>query len=305
MRGELHPELRLAEKIPRVTRRTAAVFRLLSKLPVPAKKAQGVRFREYRTADLQVRVIQPENHKPTGALLWIHGGGLVVGNPRTDDQRCAEFAKELGIVVVCPYYRLAPKNPFPAAIDDCWAAWQWLMDHVDEFEIEPGRVAIGGESAGGGLAASLAQRIYDRGGPQPAAQLLVYPMLDDRTAARRELDADNHLVWNNDSNYYGWSSYLACEPGSRDVPKYAVPARRKDLHGLPPCWIGVGSLDLFLQEDCDYARRLKESDVSCVYLETEAACHGFVAVAPDASVSRASTRSQLEFLRRQLAPPSA
>lgn len=304
MRAELHPELGMAEKVPRVTRWTAPVFRLMGKLPISPIKAKGVLISEYRTQDAHVRVILPEGTQPTGALLWIHGGGLIVGGPRQDDVRCAEFAKALNIAVVCSYYRLAPKHPFPAAIDDCWAAWNWLLDHVGELGIDPERLAIGGESAGGGLAASLAQRIHDQGGPQPAAQLLVYPMLDDRTAARRELDADDNVLWNNRSNHLGWSSYLACEPGGDDVAEYAVPARRQDLSGLPPCWIGVGSLDLFRDEDREYARRLEESGVSCTYEETAGACHGFIAVVPDASISIAATQSQMEFLRQYLARPS-
>ena len=300
MRSGLLPELGMAAKIPRVPRWTAPAFRLYDTLPISLAKTDGVHISEHSSGDARVRIILPKDRSPVGALLWIYGGGFVVGSPRQDDLRCAEFARELGIAVVCPSYRLAPKHPFPAAIDDCFAAWQWLQDHADELEIDPERVVIGGESAGGGLAASLAHRILDEGGTQPAGQLLVYPMLDDRTAARRELDAENNFVWNNSSNHLGWSAYLGCEPGGPVVPEYAVPARRGDLRGLPPCWIGVGSLDLFLAEDREYARRLEESGVSCVFLETGGACHGFIAVAPNAEVSRASTRSQMEFLRERL-----
>lgn len=300
MRSGLDPELSLATKVPRVTRWTAPAFRLWDKVPISLAKTDGVHISEHRSDGARVRVLLPKDRTPTGALLWMHGGGFVVGSPRPDDRRCAEFARELGIAVICPYYRLAPKHPFPAAIDDCFAAWQWLQDHADELEIDPERVVIGGESAGGGLAASLAHRIHDEGGTQPAGQLLVYPMLDDRTAAKRELDAENNPVWNNSSNHLGWSAYLGREPGGPVVPEYAVPARRGDLRYLPPCWIGVGSLDLFLEENRDYARRLEESGVSCMLLEMDGACHGFIAVAPNAEVSRASTRSQLEFLRQRL-----
>jgi acetyl esterase/lipase len=298
VRAGLHPELTIATRIPRVTRWTAPALRLLANLPALPTRAPGVRISEYEEGGARVRVLSPKGSRAVGALLWIHGGGLIIGSPRQDEQRCAEFVRELGVIAICPYYRLAPKDRFPAAIDDCWAAWQWLQNHLGELGVDSDRVAIGGESAGGGLAASLAHRIHDEGGPQPAAQVLVYPMLDDRTAARRELDAINHILWNNTSSRLGWSSYLPCEPGSPDVPEYAVASRREKLGGLPPCWIGVGSLDLFLEEDRDYARRLNEAGVRCDFVETEAACHGFIAVAPKALISRDSIRSQMEFLRQ-------
>ena len=217
-----------------------------------------------------------------------------------DDGRCAELVRELGIVVVSAYYRLAPKHPFPAAVDDCRAAWGWLQSNLQELGIDSSRVGVGGESAGGGIAASLAQRLHDEGGLQPACQLLVYRMLDDRTAARRELDSPQHMVWTNRSNLTGWSSYLGSAPGGASVPEYAVPARREDLSGLPPAWIGVGNLDLFLEEDREYARRLNEAGVPCRLDEFPGAFHGFLVVAPDAPISRAGLEAQLVFLREHL-----
>lgn len=300
----LDPELRIATKVPRVTRRTATLYRLLGGLPI-GPRARDARISEHSGNGARVRLIVPEKRTVTGALLWMHGGGLVVGAPRQDDARCAEFAARLGIAVVCAHYRLAPKHPFPAALDDCRRAWRWLLDHAEELGFDPARVAVGGESAGGGLAAALAQRTCDQAGPRPAAQLLVYPMLDDRTAARRELDALDHPVWNNASNRFGWSSYLGREPGSQDVPEYAVPARRADLSGMPPAWIGVGSLDLFLEEGRAYAQRLQKAGVRCEFTEFEAACHGFIAVAPAASVSRTAVESQMRFLEDALGLSSA
>jgi len=287
--------------MPRVTRATMPLYRLVATLPIPNPESDGVDVTDTRFGEVRVRVFRPREQKPSGALLWLHGGGLIVGNPRQDDRRCSRFARELGIVVVSPYYRLAPRHPFPCALDDAWSVWHWLQDHLPDLGVDSTPMMVGGESAGAGVAASLAQRLHDEGGPEPAAQLLVYPMLDDRTAANRELDAIDHLVWNNRSNRLGWSSYLGCEPGSEVVPRYAVPARRAELGGLPPAWIGVGSLDLFLDEVRQYAHRLQKAGVACELHETEGACHGFLAIAPSASISRESTASQLAFLRKHLA----
>jgi acetyl esterase/lipase len=243
------------------------------------------------------RVLRPAVGTPRAAVLWFHGGGLILGRPEQDDARCAELVRALGVAVVVPRYRLAPEHPFPAALDDGLAAWRWLHDHLD---LPRGAVAVGGESAGGGLAAALAQRLRDLGGPQPACQVLVYPMLDDRTAADRGLDGGGHVLWNNHSNRTGWSAYLGGPPGAPTVPRYASPARRSDLGGLPPAWIGVGTLDLFLAEDRDYARRLTAAGVPCDLDEVPGAVHGFLGLAPGAPISRAATRAQVAFLRRHL-----
>jgi acetyl esterase/lipase len=156
--------------------------------------------------------------------------------------------------VVSADYRLAPEHPYPAPLDDCLAAWTWLQDNSPARGVDPTRVAIGGQSAGGGLAASLVQRVHDDpGAAQPVAQWLFCPMLDDRTAAERKLDATKHILWNNTSNRMGWRSYLGVEPGAASTPEYAVPSRRADLAGLPPTWIGTGDIELFYDENRAYA----------------------------------------------------
>lgn len=300
---EIHPELKVAlQRIPSFTFRPWMLsgLRALTRFAFPRANLNGVEVREESAQGARVRLLAPRDQKPQGLLLWMHGGGLVIGSPAQDDARCAEFVRQLGIVVVSAYYRLAPAHPFPAALDDCHAAWGWVQANRSRFGVDPGRVVIGGESAGGGLAASLAQRLYDEGGPQPAGQLLVYPMLDDRTAARQELDAAQHPVWNNTSNRTGWSAYLGHAPGRPAVPAYAVPARRADLRGLPPVWIGVGSLDLFLEECRAYARRLGEADVPCEWEEVRGGVHGFAAIAPAASITQNFAAAQTDFLRRRL-----
>ncbi|MFN2323456.1 MAG: alpha/beta hydrolase [Trueperaceae bacterium] len=255
---------------------------------------------DHAEAGVRVRVYRPEAGASGGALLWLHGGGLIVGRPSMDDGRCVAWARDLGLVVVSVDYRLAPEHPFPAALDDAHAAWTWLQGAAAALGVDPERVAVGGGSAGGGLAACLTQRLRDEGGAQPAAQLLVYPMLDDRTAARRELDGAGHRVWTNRSNRAGWSAYLGGAPGAADVPMHAAAARSADLAGLPPAWIGVGALDLFLDEDRAYAARLAAAGVPTEVDEVPGAPHGFDALAPDVPLAQAFVARQTAFLRDRL-----
>jgi acetyl esterase/lipase len=173
--------------------------------------------------------------------------------------------------VVAVAYRLAPEHPFPAALDDCYAALHWLNDQADGLAVDRGRVAVGGSSAGGGLAACLAQLAHDLGGPAVCFQLLQYPMLDDRTTLRTGLDAP---VWSPRSNRYGWSAYLGHRVTEPEERPYAAAARRPDLTGLPPAWIGVGELDLFHDEDVAYAARLERAGVACQLHRVPGMYHG-------------------------------
>ncbi|CAN0487495.1 unnamed protein product, partial [Phaeothamnion confervicola] len=177
--------------------------------------------------------------------------------------------------------------PFPLPSDDCLAAWHWLQTSALSLGIEPTRVAIGGVSSGGGLAAGLVQRIHDAGGIQPVAQWLLAPMLDDRTAARRELDDIQHPVWTNRLNRAAWRSYLDQEPGGEDVPAYAAPARRENLSGLPPTFISVGDIDLLYEENRQYADRLKQHGVAVTFETIRGAPHGFEEIARRSKIAKA------------------
>ncbi len=296
------PELRRAvRRVPRMPLHRAWVRRLARLLTrhLPATRTPGVTVE--RAPGL--RIYRPETRRGDAALLWIHGGGLVIGGPAQDHRLCGETARELGIVVVSVAYRLAPEHPFPAALDDCHAGWIWLQRQAGRLGVDPSRVAIGGQSAGGGLAACLAQRLHDTDGPKPLAQWLFCPMLDDRTAARRDLDAIDHRIWNNRLNHFGWRSYLATEPGSPAVPPYAAAARREDLTGLPPAWIGVGDIDLFHDEDLDYAERLRTAGVDATLRVVPRAPHGFEAWAAGTALARDHLTAARAWLDQALAIP--
>jgi acetyl esterase/lipase len=299
----LHPDLRAARFIPRFSF-TPRLVRLTNRLPVRGTTPPpGVDVREVRLGDtVTARYFRPAGvDGPLPTLLWLHGGGHLGGNPEQDDPQNIAFVQRLGIGVAALRYRLGSTAPHPASTDDAYAALRALVDRASELGVDTARLAIGGSSAGGGIAAALAQVAHDRGEVDVAFQLLTYPMLDDRTVTRveaGELDDRDTRVWTAGSNRLGWSTYLGREPGSPDVPAYAAPARREDLAGLPPAWIGVGDLDLFHDEDLDYARRLTRSGVACELTEVPGAFHGFDVVLSGAPVSVRFREAQISALRR-------
>lgn len=289
---DIHPELRSAARfVPR---------KLISGLTTPALRRitglmrvdnDGVEVLTLPSG-VGVRLYRPTGTTTTtGALLWIHGGGYVIGTAAQDDALCRRFVAALGITVASVDYRLAPEHPYPAPLQDCYTALTWLADLPG---VDRDRIAIGGASAGGGLTAALALLARDRGEVAPVFQVLVYPMLDDRTVGEH-LHDPGHRLWNATSNRYGWQSYL----GDAD-PQIAVPARRADLAGLPPAWLGVGTLDLFHDEDLAYAQRLQDAGVPCEVHVVPGAFHGFDGIAPKASISREFFDSQCASLRPHL-----
>ena len=278
-----------------VNRLTYRLVRALGRLMRPPIETGTVRFASVQLPGKGTFVVEPAEARGAGALFLIHGGGYVIGSPLDILPKATFFADRLGIAVVCPGYRLAPQAPFPAALDDCHAAWHAVLSHADRLGIDSARIVIGGYSAGAGLAACLTQRLRDEGARLPAAQLLIYPMADDRTATRRELDTPRHRVWSNRNNLFGWTSYLGQPPGDPAGP-YAVAARCEDLSGLPPAWLGIGTSDLFLDESRNYAARLAASGVETTYVEVDGAIHAFDMT--ETAIAKAFVSSQVEFLRR-------
>jgi len=256
---------------------------------------------EDERTQIRLRIYKPKSISvPTPMLLWIHGGGYVIGKPEIDDFTCTEYVRALGIVIVSVNYRCAPKHPFPAGLNDCYTALKWIVSQSEQFSIDPKRIAVGGNSAGGGLAAALVQLAHDRNEIQPIFQLLVYPMLDDRTVLRVDIDDSSNVTWTQKSNRFGWESYLGKECGAADVPAYSVPARRENLSGLPPAWIGVGSLDIFHDENTAYAQRLNEDGVECEIDVVTGAFHGFDVFDPQIPIVQDFRIAQIEALKKYL-----
>lgn len=303
----VHPELRKATasfpKLPVTSGFGRALTRLLLPLLVPKAKTQpGASIAWLKTSSGQkLRVFTPATKETKAALLYIHGGGMIIGSPQMDDVLLSRISSELDIVIVSPQYRLAPENPYPSAIDDCNEAWHWMLENAANYDIDTKRIAIGGESAGGGLAAGSVLRIHDEGGTQPIAQWLFCPMLDDRTALDRSLDDVNHFIWNNKLNLTGWTCYLGTQIGADNVSAYAAPSRRKDLKGLPKAWIGVGDIELFYEEDRKYAEALKAAGVACELDVVAGGPHAFEGMAPDAEVSKHYMARAIGWLSKSLA----
>lgn len=278
-RGVIHPELRgVARVAPRGTIPNTVALKIMRRLTIMRRpRGDGVSI-ERLDAAATMRIYRSANDVPAPALLWMHGGGYVMGRADLDDRLCRSFADALGITVASVDYRLAPEHPYPAAVIDCHAAWNRLCHLPD---VDPERIAIGGLSAGAGLAAALALRLRDHDDSAPVLQLLAYPMLDDRSSAAPHPLASRYRFWNQTSNRFSWRAYLAGAD-----PAEAVPARHEDLEGVAPAWIGVGSLDLFYEECVAYAQRLRAAGVTAQLEVVGGAFHGFDAIAPKTSVAQ-------------------
>lgn len=277
---KVNPQLQsYAKKVPAIPFHRLwclKLTRILFKLGLAKSECvDGVSYSDITLLHAKVRIYKPQHAQSGIGVLWIHGGGLITGSPAQDNRTCSRYAKELGAVVCAVTYRLAPENPYPAGLDDCLEVWMWMQKQAKQLGIDPNRILLAGQSGGACLATSLAQRLVDNGGQQPAAQLLYCPMLDDRTADASELDSLNHILWNNRSNRAAWSWYLNGGDNNLPVPKGAVPARRNDLSGMPPTWIGIGDIDLFYQESVEYAKRLEDAGVVVEFDHVEKAPHNF------------------------------
>lgn len=246
-------------------------------------------------ASIRLRWYTKEGAPAGPGVLYIHGGGMILGTVELYDAIVARYVSASGVPMLSVDYRLAPEHPHPTPVEDCYAGLVWLVEHAAELGVDPQRIALMGDSAGGGLAAGVALLARDRGTPALAQQILIYPMLDDRTTT-----PDPELVpfstWTYDDNITGWGALLGEAHGSDGVSPYAAPARAADLAGLPPSYVEVGTLDIFRDEDIEYARRLAGAGVPTELHVHPGVPHAFEAFDPTAEVSRRSTADRLRVL---------
>ncbi len=250
--------------------------------------------------DVMVRQYRPEGLPANGpALYWIHGGGMVLGSVDMNDYDCAVRASKLSCLVASVEYRLAPEHPFPAPMNDCYAGLSWLAINAVELGVDRERIAIGGASAGGGLAAGLALMARDRGGPAISFQLLVYPMLDHRNQTPSSHVITDPRVWNREANLAGWAAYLN---GSDPVSPYASPSLAEDLSGLPPAYINVGEFDMFLDEDVAYSLALTRAGVAAELHVYPGAFHGSNGMVSRSALSKRWRADEFAALQAALHP---
>ncbi|WP_276357259.1 alpha/beta hydrolase [Cohnella caldifontis] len=297
------PELRegLAKLPPLHLPGDLAAFRQLP--PVPADPSDSVRITERRISGVDrnpitIKIYEPDHREESNrpALLWIHGGGYVLGHPGNEDAICQSFVEAAGCVVFSPDYRLAPEHPFPAGIEDCYAALLWVASAAaEEWNLDLSRIAIGGGSAGGGLTAALALLARDRGGPAIRFQMPLYPMIDERCATPSSQEFMDPRVWNASNNRAAWNMYLGAHAHDAISP-YAAPARAASLAGLPPVYTCVGQLDPFRDETIEYAARLAQAGVEVEFHLYPGCYHAFEHIVPDAEISKRARNGYINAL---------
>ncbi|MGG1573207.1 alpha/beta hydrolase [Fictibacillus sp. NRS-1165] len=250
------------------------------------------------TLDLRVRIYQPkEKTEGIPGLLWVHGGGYIIGVPEKNDYICQRFVLDINCVVVSVDYRLSPEHPFPAPAEDCYAGLKWFSEHSAELGVDPTRIGVAGQSAGGGLTASVSLMARDRNGPPIAFQMPLYPMIDNRNITPSSHEITDPRVWNRESNILGWRAYLG-ENHTGEVSPYAAPALAADFSGLPPTYTCVGDLDPFRDETIEYVAKLSQAGVPTEFHLYPGCFHGFEDLVPQAEISQRAEAQYVEAFKR-------
>lgn len=251
--------------------------------------------------DIEVTIFRPAGSETStlAGFVNIHGGGMIVGHRSWETARVVDIVAEHGVVAVNVEYRLAPEDPYPAGVEDCYAAFVWTHAHAAELGIDPTRIVVGGGSAGGGLTAAVAQLARDRRGPVMAGQLLLCPMIDNTNTTVASRQYDGIGTWQRDMNLLAWSCVLGEELAfSTEAPAYAAPSRATDVSGLPPAYIEVGEAEMFRDEDTEYALRIWATGGQAELHVWGGGAHGFDMYMPDAEITRAALAARASWLRR-------
>jgi acetyl esterase/lipase len=250
--------------------------------------------------DVPVRIYRPKAaaSAPRPAVFEIHGGGFMMGDIAMMDGWCERVAAEIDAVVVSVEYRLAPEHPFPAGLEDCYAALVWTATEAKALGIDPERIAVAGQSAGGGLAAATALLARDRGGPPLCFQVLEIPELDDRLDTPSMLAFTDTPLWNRPNAVWSWKHYLGADHNG-EVSPYAAPARAENLAGLPPAYVSTMEFDPLRDEGILYALRLLQAGVSVELHSYPGTFHGS-AMLPGADASRRNAEEVFGAIARRL-----
>ena len=265
--------------------------------PPAEVRHRDVRLRSFDGAEIGARWYWTKGSSRGPAVVYLHGGGMVAGSIDHYDARIGAYVLRSGVPMLAVEYRLAPEHPFPQPQEDSFSGLLWLVDHADELGVDHERIAVMGDSAGGGLAASVAILARDRGLPL-AKQLLIYAMLDDRTTSDPLLLQAPFLVHGYEDNLASWNALLEDRAGSPDIPATAAPARLQDASGLPPAYLEVGEVDIFRAEVLDYAGKLLAHGVSVELHLHAGAPHGYDLFAPRSAVSLRAGDDRIRALKR-------
>jgi acetyl esterase/lipase len=280
-----------------IVQRRTVLDQMLSATPVPPNPNVEISNHvvEGPAGELAVRVYSPKNaSKPAPGLVYIHGGGMIMGGLNGEDGTCQMMADLTGAVIASVDYRKAPENPYPAAPEDCYAGANWVFNNAAELGMDPNNIGIYGHSAGGGLTIAVALMARDRGGPKFAFMAPIYPMIDDRNTSESSKLVTDVGIWDRAGSIEAWGWYL----GGKEADQYAAPARAKDLSGLPPAFIDVGELDMFRDEDIDFAKRLAEAGVRVEFHLWPGAYHASEIFAPEAQLSRTIWATRIAGLKK-------
>lgn len=304
----LHPQVRLKGAVLRVFSgvHSTGALRMMAKMTRLMHRRRSARLRGMRYEPVYIEngghrlrlcIYRPlEEASNTPGLLWIHGGGYALGSPEQDESFIRRFISTVPCTVVSPDYRLSVDEPYPAALDDCCAALEWMQQHAEEYGIRSDQLMVGGDSAGGGLAAAVAIRARDEGKVALACQMPLYPMLDDRMITESSQD-NNAPVWNSASNRSAWDLYLGALSGQESVPPTAAPGRLLDFAGLPPAFTFVGSIEPFRDETVEYMENLRLAGVPVTYRVFDGCFHAFDMMCPSSQPAKEATQMLLEYFR--------
>ncbi|MBV7504356.1 alpha/beta hydrolase [Bacillus sp. sid0103] len=312
MEGKVNPELRPAfsalpdlnlDDLAEIRRVMARIVEQLQTAPHP----DVVVSERYISGpegdpDIKVRIYEPKERaeqKLLPGLLFIHGGGYIIGAAENEDPICYRFVTEANCVIVSVNYRLAPEHPFPAGPEDCYAALKWFAQNAGKLGVDPSRLAVAGASAGGGLTAAVSLLARDRQGPPIIFQMPLYPMIDDRNVTMSSYQITDKRVWCRDANIKAWKMYLG-DQQKEDISSYAAPTRAVDMSGLPPTYTCVGELDPFRDETLDYVTRLSQAGVPTEFHLYPGCFHGFENLVPEAEISQRATDGYIQALRHAL-----